>query len=389
MPGTASQSVAFSPDEEVDGITYRVNIPSSTADTKSGSIFFQIEAPTDFEWVALGQGTRMTGANIFVLYSSSDSNVTLSPRVGKGHVEPEFNRDTKVSLLDGTGISNGKMVANVRCDNCLSWEGGSMRPRDRASQWIWAAKKGAPLQSSDVSEGISFHDFKGTFNINLRKAIGGSSPNPFVGQDQDDSTTTGATSSSSASGKLLIKKRAAHGIMMSLAFVVLFPSFALTLHVVPYAKTVPHIHAPLQIATLCLAVAGFGVGVSVARDTEKTSSYHAIIGYIVIACLLLFQPALGYFQHLHFRKTGEKGVQGIAHRWIGRLGIMLAIINGGLGFRMSGVGNPGVPKAGAITYIVIAIAMGILYVTIVIFMSSKKKRATSSEQSEEDGEKAR
>ena len=58
----------------------------------------------------------MEGANIFVIYSdSSGSNVTLSPRLGKGEVEPNFDTDAQVSLLDGTGIANGVMTANVKC----------------------------------------------------------------------------------------------------------------------------------------------------------------------------------------------------------------------------------------------------------------------------------
>ena len=58
----------------------------------------------------------MAGANIFVIYASaSGSNVTLSPRLGTGHQEPEENDGAQVSLLEGSGIANGKMVANVRC----------------------------------------------------------------------------------------------------------------------------------------------------------------------------------------------------------------------------------------------------------------------------------
>ena len=60
----------------------------------------------------------MTGSNIFVVYTSNGGkNVTLSPRLGTGHVEPQFNSKAEVSLLDGSGISNGKMIANVKCSS--------------------------------------------------------------------------------------------------------------------------------------------------------------------------------------------------------------------------------------------------------------------------------
>lgn len=58
----------------------------------------------------------MAGANIFVIYSdASGKNVTLSPRLGKGYVQPLYDTDAKVTLLGGSGIANGMMTANVRC----------------------------------------------------------------------------------------------------------------------------------------------------------------------------------------------------------------------------------------------------------------------------------
>ncbi len=58
----------------------------------------------------------MAGANMFLIYAdSSGSNITLSPRLGKGEVEPDFDSEAQISLLEGTGIANGVMTANVRC----------------------------------------------------------------------------------------------------------------------------------------------------------------------------------------------------------------------------------------------------------------------------------
>lgn len=58
----------------------------------------------------------MSGANIFIVYAdASGSNVTLSPRAGRGNFQPGYDSTTQVSLLDGSGIANGQMTANVRC----------------------------------------------------------------------------------------------------------------------------------------------------------------------------------------------------------------------------------------------------------------------------------
>lgn len=97
-------------------VCFKLNIPESTASSGSGDIFFQISAPSSYEWVALGQGEGMSGSNIFVVYtSSSGSNVTLSPRTGTGHTMPTSNGDAQVELLEGSGVSNGLMTANVKC----------------------------------------------------------------------------------------------------------------------------------------------------------------------------------------------------------------------------------------------------------------------------------
>lgn len=58
----------------------------------------------------------MNGANMFLIYTDSGgSNVTLSPRLGTGHTQPNFNSNAKVELLDGSGVSNGIMTANIKC----------------------------------------------------------------------------------------------------------------------------------------------------------------------------------------------------------------------------------------------------------------------------------
>ena len=97
-------------------VCYSVNIPSLSASSGQGDIYFQIQGPSSKQWIGLGQGSQMKGANIFIIYSDpSGQNVTLSPRLGKGHFMPNFDSEAQVALLDGSGIANGTMTANVRC----------------------------------------------------------------------------------------------------------------------------------------------------------------------------------------------------------------------------------------------------------------------------------
>ena len=114
-PATSAfaQTVTYSPGDEV---SYAVNVPASTAENGSGDIYFQISGPTTMSWIGFGQGSQMKGSNIFMIYANADgTNVTLSPRLGTGEQQPDADTSAEVTLLDGSGISNDMMVANVRC----------------------------------------------------------------------------------------------------------------------------------------------------------------------------------------------------------------------------------------------------------------------------------
>jgi hypothetical protein len=58
----------------------------------------------------------MTHSNIFFVYANAaGTNVTLAPRLGVGETQPRMNSSAKLTLLAGSGISKGQMIANVRC----------------------------------------------------------------------------------------------------------------------------------------------------------------------------------------------------------------------------------------------------------------------------------
>lgn len=63
----------------------------------------------------------MAGANIFMVYSNAaGNNVTLSPRLGTGNFEPQSDTSAEVTLLGGSGLANGMMTANVKCQLLLA-----------------------------------------------------------------------------------------------------------------------------------------------------------------------------------------------------------------------------------------------------------------------------
>lgn len=376
LAASAAQFESFAPSGQSD-LTYSIHVPNNTATTDSGPIYFQINATRSLQWVALGQGTQMAGANMFVVYSNAaGDNVTVSPRLGKGHVQPLFNPNAKISVMEGSGIDkDGATTANVRCDSCLQWDGGSMNPTDPTSPWIWAVKYGKPLNSDSPSETIQEHDEEGNQVVDLTKATGNNVPNPFT--ELSSSSAVAASASSSAGGggggssasfnRMVI----AHAVLLIIAFVILYPFSALTLYLFP-TLGIMKMHAPLQVFNTCLVIAGMGLGISIARSSGQLNNYHPIIGLVVISCLLAFQPAMGYLQHRYFRKTGSKSLFAYTHRWLGRTLIVLGIINVGLGFRLSGIGD-GNPTGAVIAYAVVAGVFAVSYILVVVFVGQRRR----------------
>lgn len=65
----------------------------------------------------------MSGSTIFVMYADGNNNVTISGRAGRGHIQPQLDSTLQagLTLLEGSGIVNGRMVANVHCGSIPSY----------------------------------------------------------------------------------------------------------------------------------------------------------------------------------------------------------------------------------------------------------------------------
>jgi Cytochrome domain of cellobiose dehydrogenase len=356
----------------------------------------------------------MRGSNMFLMYASGSNNITLSPRLGRGEFQPSVNTAAQITLLEGTGMSaDGVMTANIRCDSCLNWDGGSMSPTGGQTNWIWSIKRGNAVNSADISAGLRQHDAYGDFTFDLAVATSSDSANPFLqvatatqsaGSSQPSSSGDGDTdsdqpssgSSGSASGgssgsssgssqggssnTSLI--RTSHGTIMAVVFLLLLPIGALMIYL-PFSRKVLLAHAPIQVLSVALLIVGVILGVILGVRIDEYDGYHQIIGYIVVSCLLLFQPVLGLIQHLRHRKFGERTIFGHIHRWLGRSLILLGVINGGLGLYITGeIGSESVPTWAVIAYSVIAAVVGIIYIVIAGSSGILRKR---NGRSKEDG----
>ena len=284
-------------------VCYSVGVPSSSASSGSGNIYIQLRAPTSYAWVGIGQGSQMAGANMFLIYADGAGNVTVSPRSGLGHVEPQENADADVEVLAGTGVESGAMVANFRCGSC---GGAEMDLASTSAGWIAAWEQGDAIDSLDRNAQIVKHDSYDISQIDLTQATITSDSNPYVtsgdggnsgsgsgssGDSGDSSsgggtvTTPGAvvpggagdTASFAKIGKIIM----AHWVVMLVVWVILFPLGSALMPL--FGKWV--LHAAWQSVAFILMWAGFGLGyvasqqiglVSLNKHHHSSPSYSSI-----------------------------------------------------------------------------------------------------------------
>jgi hypothetical protein len=97
-------------------VCYSLNIPDASAAQSMAPVYLQITGPSSYAWIGMGTGSAMAGSKMLIIYSSANGqNVTLSGRSGTGHVMPQADASVQATLLEGSGIINGQMVANIRC----------------------------------------------------------------------------------------------------------------------------------------------------------------------------------------------------------------------------------------------------------------------------------
>lgn len=329
----------------------------------------------------------MAGANIFVMYTDGSGNVTVSPRLGLGHFEPEHDTAANVALLEGSGVANGRMVANVRCDNCDSWQGGSMDFTASSGGWLFASKPGPEINSADLSYNIEEHEAHGTFTWNFTPAQGGSDVNPFVSGDSgsDDPVSPvpsggdgggNDVESESSGGGDLDTMTTAHGVLASLAFLVLFPSGAIFIRIPALARLGGvWMHAAIQIFAYCTFIAAAGMGIYLAMHEQLLRNHHPIIGMILLG-VIFTQPFAGLAHHYLFQRKKQRTWISYQHIFVGRVAIMLGMINGGLGLALAEVKSMGYLAA----YGVVAGVMGILYLASIVFGEVQRNRNVKTDE---------
>jgi Cytochrome domain of cellobiose dehydrogenase len=275
----------------------------------------------------------MAGANYFIIYTdSAGTNVTLSPRLSSGNVMPSYNSAVQVTLLAGSGISDGVMTANIKCSSCASWSGGSMDLTASSTAWIWAYKGGSSLSTDSKGASIVKHDDYGDVTFDS-SAQGGSDANPFLNSNGTSTTNSACSSVSSSSGsaattysssisftrttngpfgqqtasakmrrsskvtaEILVKRAvsgsnceagsnastsfvgggnnliAIHGIMAAVVFCLVFPIGGIMIRLLSFPGLL-WVHGGLQLVAYAIFIAAIALGVKLAKQPVRFKSF--------------------------------------------------------------------------------------------------------------------
>ncbi|RYP52189.1 hypothetical protein DL768_002631 [Monosporascus sp. mg162] len=389
---TSAEPRSYCPDA-VQDVCYRVAVPETSASSGSGNIYIQLRAPTSYQWIGLGQGSSMNGANMFLLYTDGTGNVTVSPRTGTGHVLPLENPNAEIEVLAGSGIVEDRgremMVANFRCGNCNSWDGGQMGLADTDTSWIVAWREGSALDTPDRNFAISQHDGIGQFTLDLTQATVREDSNPYVRNNTDgrgdgptDPDSAGNTSDEvgvpagedgavtpvGGFNQRVSRILTAHWVIMFVVWLILWPLGSALMPL--FGNWI--VHATWQSVTFVLMWVGFALGRVAFNRFGDPGSTHTNFGTVLV-CLMTLQPIGGYMHHRHYLQHKRRGAISYAHIWYGRALMIMGVVNGGLGIRWAADGEiRGSPLM--IAYSVVAAGMAVIYLGAKGFGVARRRR---------------
>ncbi|EXJ57491.1 hypothetical protein A1O7_07839 [Cladophialophora yegresii CBS 114405] len=201
--------------------------------------------------------------------------------------------------------------------------------------------------------------------------VGASSPWLTTTARPSPSATFGTINAHSSSSPTSFEDaKIAHAALGAIAFLFIFPLGGIIIKVYPH-RHIAWIHAAIQAFGFAMYIACLGLGLWMGSQLHTLHRYHAVVGYIVLA-MLVVQPLL----KLHWFHASIPRVAAFMplHVWLGRISLMLGIVDGGLGFRLSStLGGPHWNEGWKIAYGIVGGVVWCVYAAVCIVWVELKK----------------
>lgn len=193
-----------------------------------------------------------------------EPDLTLSPRVGTGDVEPSYyyNKTSSIELKAPTGIQDGRYVVTGICHNCRGWHSGNIDFNSTAQPMIYAVGPDELYLNSDAKDaGLRRHDYYGTFTMDLQTAWGDPAAFPLGNLSEAEATDRKGYNDHEYSSSV-------HAVFMVGAFVVMFPVGVFYLKVIGNVRW----HYYTQALGVIVVVVGAGLGLGVSHYYNRVRS---------------------------------------------------------------------------------------------------------------------
>lgn len=252
------------------------------------------------------------------------------------------------------------------------------------TDWNYVAKFGEPLRADDVKTSLHRHDVSDQFSWELKEARGGHLQNPFMVEAANSSSSLALAQAHSqsqsqnphATQRPYRSLHIIHGGLAGLAFLVMFPAGGIIIRLENFSRGI-WVHAGMQIVAWSIAIGAAGISFYLAKSVTpmRFTHPHVIVGVVLMA-IILGQPALGWMHHKAFKQNGNRSSWSWAHISIGRIAIVMGMVNAGLGLSLSGH-TRGIYVIG---YGVVCGVMGVSYLAAIIYGELKLRKVRPSRE---------
>ncbi|KAF9118068.1 hypothetical protein BGX30_004853, partial [Mortierella sp. GBA39] len=289
----------------------QICISASIFSADTNTIEFSLYSKIPVGWVGLGMGgnsVSMDGNDLAICWPSlTGSGAIISQRSARNNGQPSILTETVAYQVqqNKSGLTPGSLDFICTYSRPLNLSTAPVAPTATSINFIYAIGLQLVSGSSNPQQAkIAKHAFTGNGVLNIQRRQGASSdPNNTITQPLGGSMNSGSAQSEMA--KMLKDENIyetlvqVHGILMTLAWLFIFPTGAILVRFFSHLHHVFRWHRPLQvtgflfviIAIVCIVA---GAYISPQGAPPVSASTHAELG-VVVSVALVLQVVIGIY----------------------------------------------------------------------------------------------
>ncbi|KAI0635059.1 cellobiose dehydrogenase [Trametes polyzona] len=183
--------------DPVHSVTYGIALPQAST---SSEFIGEFVAPIDAKWIGLALGGAMIGDLLLVAWPY-ENKIVASARYATGYTLPTTYAGPTITTLPSSSVNSTHWKFVFRCQNCTSWDGGSIDPTG-TGVFAWAYSNVAVDDPSDPNSSFAEHTDFGFYGVNFPDAQTSNYQNYLQGNPGTPPTSvpSGPTSTTTTTG---------------------------------------------------------------------------------------------------------------------------------------------------------------------------------------------